>query len=335
MSEHPHHESLRLQNFTAFADASFEFVPGINVFVGENGTGKTHAMKAIYAWHRSHQTQSPRLFNLESIFQVADVSQLIRDADGVTLASGLYGGEGWSFNPLQGGDMGFDDIGSVELLGQPVFIPAIDMIGHTRGFVQTYDRYKIDFDLTHRDIVDLLLSPALRQQEATALPLVEGLKTVLNGELELDGDRFYLRVGYRRFAMPNVAEGLRKVATLLRLIEADALRPGATLLWDEPEVNLNPKLMDEVVGALLALSRNGVQILLATHSYVILKELDLQSNEGEVRYFAFKPSEEGTTVTWDADFGALEPNAILDQYDKMLIEGMKKADTEAEASGRR
>ena len=43
-----HHRSLRLQNFTAFADATFEFVPGVNVLVGENGTGKTHALKALY-----------------------------------------------------------------------------------------------------------------------------------------------------------------------------------------------------------------------------------------------------------------------------------------------
>jgi len=43
----PHHEWLKLQNFTAFRDAEFKFNSGINVFVGENGTGKTHLLKLL------------------------------------------------------------------------------------------------------------------------------------------------------------------------------------------------------------------------------------------------------------------------------------------------
>ena len=45
----PRHEQLRLENFTAFADATFEFVPGINVLIGKNGSGKTPVLKALYA----------------------------------------------------------------------------------------------------------------------------------------------------------------------------------------------------------------------------------------------------------------------------------------------
>ena len=69
------------------------------------------------------------------------------------------------------------------------------------------------------------------------------------------------------------------------------------MFWDEPALNFNPVLMDEVVGAILGLARTGVQIFLATHSYVILKELDLQADRTDsVRYFAFRHLEEGTTV---------------------------------------
>ena len=35
----PHHQTLILQNFTVFADQTFEFVPGINVLIGDNGEG--------------------------------------------------------------------------------------------------------------------------------------------------------------------------------------------------------------------------------------------------------------------------------------------------------
>jgi recombinational DNA repair ATPase RecF len=40
---------LTLANFTVFSDAAFEFAPGVNVFIGENGTGKSHVLKLVYA----------------------------------------------------------------------------------------------------------------------------------------------------------------------------------------------------------------------------------------------------------------------------------------------
>ena len=40
---------VRLERFTAFDHLDLELSPGINVFVGANGTGKTHLMKVCYA----------------------------------------------------------------------------------------------------------------------------------------------------------------------------------------------------------------------------------------------------------------------------------------------
>src|SRR5262249_27092074 len=46
-------ERVELKNFTVFADATFELTSGVNVFIGRNSTGKTHAMKALYALLRA------------------------------------------------------------------------------------------------------------------------------------------------------------------------------------------------------------------------------------------------------------------------------------------
>ena len=35
---------IKFQNYTVFEDQQMEFSPGINVIIGENGTGKTHLM---------------------------------------------------------------------------------------------------------------------------------------------------------------------------------------------------------------------------------------------------------------------------------------------------
>ncbi len=42
-------KSLRLKNFTVFPDAALEFGNSLNVFAGENGSGKTHISKAAYS----------------------------------------------------------------------------------------------------------------------------------------------------------------------------------------------------------------------------------------------------------------------------------------------
>ena len=73
------------------------------------------------------------------------------------------------------------------------------------------------------------------------------------------------------------AEGIRKLGILQLLLENKQLDPGTsgTLFWDEPETNMNPKLVRLLVEILLELSRSGQQIILATHDYVLLKWFDL------------------------------------------------------------
>ncbi len=44
---------LHLQQVTVFKDADFEFGPGLNVLVGDNGTGKTQALKLGYLFCRA------------------------------------------------------------------------------------------------------------------------------------------------------------------------------------------------------------------------------------------------------------------------------------------
>jgi len=339
----PTHKELELENFTAFERAKLSFVPGVNAIIGENGTGKTHILKVLYAvhlsWLRYGHPQLVMVFQLDQ-----SNSQLIRNgglrresAD----AGGVFGDTTWRISamppliesedpeissnatPSFGVVLYSGDI--PEQSSMPVFIPAIDMMAHTKGFVSTFDNYRIDFDLTHREIVSLLLSPEKRELDEPAMKLVADLTAILGGTLELQGERFYLATESTRLPMPSVAEGLRKIATLIRLVQTGWLGPGSTLFWDEPEVNLNPILMDEVVGAILALSRAGVQVFLATHSYVILKELDLQLGNDEARFISLRHGPNGTEVSSFSSFSELVPNAILDQYSSLYDRELARA----------
>ena len=43
-------KSIKLENFTVFENISCDFSLGLNMFIGENGTGKTHLLKVLYAF---------------------------------------------------------------------------------------------------------------------------------------------------------------------------------------------------------------------------------------------------------------------------------------------
>ncbi|RKZ25413.1 AAA family ATPase, partial [bacterium] len=42
-------KSVKLKNFTVFDELKLNFSDGINIFIGGNGTGKTHLLKVLYS----------------------------------------------------------------------------------------------------------------------------------------------------------------------------------------------------------------------------------------------------------------------------------------------
>ena len=113
-----------------------------------------------------------------------------------------------------------------------------------------------------------------------------------------------------------LAEGLRKLGLLWLLIQNGTLVEGSVLFWDEPETNLNPRLFGPVVEILFELQRQGVQVFIATHDYLILKQLDLQTTDkDQVSYHALHRDETGELAcsTTNSYLG-IDPNAIADAF---------------------
>ena len=122
----------------------------------------------------------------------------------------------------------------------------------------------------------------------------------MGGSIELDGERFYLQSQSGRIEMNLLAEGLRKLAMLARLVATGSLIGKGSLFWDEPEANLNPKVIKLVARTILDLSEHGVQVFIATHSLFLLRELYiLQQGEFsklDVRCFGLHDSEDGAII---------------------------------------
>lgn len=138
--------------------------------------------------------------------------------------------------------------------------------------------------------------------------------------------------GRQSLSSGMTAEGYRKIGVLHRLLCNGSINPGATgvLLWDEPEANLNPKLMKKIVQVLLELSRNGQQIVLATHDYVLLKWLDLLIDKGKedhVRFHALyrDPDTQKLAVESTDSYSLISKSAISDTFAELFDEDMARA----------
>lgn len=125
-----------------------------------------------------------------------------------------------------------------------------------------------------------------------------------------------------------LAEGIRKLALIWLLVKNEALLKGSTLFWDEPEANLNPTMLRNVAEMLLKFQRMGVQVFVATHSYVFVKFLNLLRKGGDsVRYFSLYKEGRDVKFNQSDDYASLEPDAVrdalLDIYN-MEVEGKLK-----------
>ena len=145
----------------------------------------------------------------------------------------------------------------------------------------------------------------------------------MKGRIALENGRFYLHSEKgSKLEINLVAEGIRKFGILAQLLANGTLTPETTLFWDEPEANLNPALLRELAAVLTDLAQAGFQIILATHSLFLMKELHILAQHSKpVRYFGLsaQPGDAVTVATTDnlellPDIVALD--AELEQTDR-------------------
>jgi predicted ATPase len=124
----------------------------------------------------------------------------------------------------------------------------------------------------------------------------------MEGKVELDSQgRFYLAGAKVRTEMYLVAEGFRKLAMIARLIATGSLVDKGFLFWDEPESNLNLKIIKVVARTILHLCQSGIQVFVATHSLFLIRELDIllhttEFHGTEAQFFGLHRGDEGVEV---------------------------------------
>ena len=99
---------------------------------------------------------------------------------------------------------------------------------------------------------------------------------IMKGQIVQKDKRFYLNVkGEGEFEMGLLSDGYRKLSMIVYLISSGSLNKDTVLFWDEPETNMNPKMVRPIVQAMVALAKMGVQIFVTTHDYFVQQEFNM------------------------------------------------------------
>ncbi len=312
-------EKIRVSRFGPF-DGSYDlsFVPGINVIVGDNGTGKSQLLKLLYSCtqvlqdesfeHTKTAIQRRIAEKLVGVFCPDSLGRLVTRQQGraKTEVSVSYEGSrkplSFSFATNSKSEVRLESMPDDLRKAVPVYLPSRELMSIYPGFVSLYNTHQLEFDETMRDTCALLGLPPLRRNSSSGVvQALQPIEAILGGRVEQVGDRFYLNGRPEgNFEMPLLAEGLRKLSTIARLVQCGVLLDKGYLFWDEPEANLNPASQIAIVQTILALAKNGIQIFLGTHSAFLLRQLFLESKRGDapsIRLTALRRSgERGTHV---------------------------------------
>ena len=159
----------------------------------------------------------------------------------------------------------------------PVFLPTRELLTIYPGFVSVYENHYLEFEETWRDTCLLLGAPAFvgRKNGVQETPETRSKRRWGQGRARRRAGAFISTPRTSHMEMPLVAEGHRKLAMIAQLIATGSLLDKGYLFWDEPETNLNPKLIKQVAETILHLCQNGIQVFIATHSLFLMRECDI------------------------------------------------------------
>lgn len=324
-------DKLNIKNITVFEDFKLKSCDGINIIIGENGTGKTHLLKFIYSISKIISNENVDTIDIAKSFFKTNPINLLRNQDKESIIDINYNEGHHAKYIIHKNEVldkwedktecnGFIDI-------REVFIPAKEMLSHSKGFLALNNKYDMPFDKTYIDIITNAELPQTREVSPINKKILDSISKIIDGTVIYENDNFYIvKNNGNKIEFSLEAEGLRKLGLLWKLIRNGLIEKDTILLWDEPEANINPELIPVLVDILLELQRQGVQIFVATHSYNFAKYFEIKRKENDaVLFHSLYKTENGVKSQSNEYFGELDNNSIIEADSKLLDEVIEES----------
>jgi predicted ATPase len=282
---------VEIKDFLVFkGDLAIDFCPGVNVIIGGNATGKTTLLKVMYNKTLLHGRKD-----------------IVSDFDGSSI-------------DVQFGNEHYEN---------SVFIPEKDILEHAKGLLTFIEQKQTGFSQIYKDVLVNAQDIPTQKQSETQQKIGKMIAGIIGGTVHWDkgdGSFYTIKTDGSRIPFASEASGFKKLGLLGILISSGRLENNSILFWDEPENSLNPELVPVLVDILLELSRNGVQIFLATHSEILASYFNMNCKDGDSIMFYSLYKDENEQIKADSGdrFDLLNPNNLTAEPVKLYEQELEK-----------
>lgn len=124
------------------------------------------------------------------------------------------------------------------------------------------------------DLLDLLTSKAKDESSLCDSPFTKKIKNAIGGDITISPSGeilFKENNSPRPVNLHSTALGITNLGLISLLLERGVISKGSYLFIDEPEVNLHPSWQKVMVETLFSLSKNGINVVIASHSIDMMK----------------------------------------------------------------
>ncbi len=337
-------KNISIENVGVFKEKqSFDFSQNVNVVLGKNGTGKSILLKFLYSsmafLNEKKESENKEILNhklsekIKNVFLIEKVGKLTTRTKGANksiLNINLSNGNlSFSFS-TRSTKVNIDRMEIEKKIGKAIFIPTREILSlMNKGLIGIYQSYKEPFmEEVYYDLAKKLDAPIRKGRNENKInELLNSFKIedINLGIIYRDPDSkdfiAYIK-GTGNIESKLLAEGYRKIETLIYLLKNGQLTNNGFLFWDEPESNLNPSLMKSLVDFILNLSvKFKIQVFLSTHNYFLLKYLDLKNKEHkprQIKFFSLTKKEGNIVCSSSDDIYKLDSNEIIEEFENIL-----------------
>jgi AAA15 family ATPase/GTPase len=298
-----------IKNFLGFEDFSVSEFSPITVIIGKNDTGKTGLLKLLYAICKSIDNYSLRQKGDEAPFKKVLAEKMLNtfqprkgglgalvskgakeklavdikfDQSRLKYTESIYFSFGdATTSTISDCSEGINVISSPYNQFRCLFIPAKEVLTALAAIRATRDNLLMaGFDDTYLDLIRSLTLKNVQGDITKEFKSVNKMmEDLFEGRIEqvLEDDDFIFKKGNSEFSMQLTAEGIKKIGILTTLIRNRQLNGNTVLFMDEPETALHPSAIRQLVKMIVEMSKAGVQIFLSTHSYFVIKQLQIEA----------------------------------------------------------
>lgn len=285
---------LELKNYGAVPTFTWKDFSNINLIIGENGTGKTFLLKAIYSavrtleeYRRGEDIRSVNDVLSEKLrwtFQTDKLGDLVKKSceDGLSFAMDLDGQSiAYQFTSSTVSKVVTVGASNGGKEGNSIFIPAKEIISLFSVILKSreVDR-SFGFDDTYFDLAKALrIAPTKDEDNETFEKSRERIKNVIGGRIEYDSDTSkwtYWNNRNQKFAIGATSEGVKKISIMDRLLANGYLDNNSIIFIDEIESALHPDAICQFLDMIAYLAKEmNLQFFVTSHSYFVIKKLVL------------------------------------------------------------